>query len=503
MKKTAKTGKRLGQVMMFTSLALSVSALSAGYAILSAPEAAYASGEARYLPESPYAKRRATSLPESLMMDAPAATANDTPLMPPRPSYAPPSLQPAPVLPQQPVMPAPLMPQAYSAPQPLMQQPVAPQAQPAPYPEYMPDYIDVPQQQPVSMQPLPAAPSFALPQPPAGMAPPAVTVPDPAPQPMMQPVVAPVLNAPYERAQQAAVPQNLHQQPLPVQPVSPPPSVAPVMLTDGASLPATLSEDSKKILNRIPKQINPEEKTVVSRNELRRYDPEIEGILSMPVDGESTDDETGTDGHGVSIRVRRPSLNAGYELQKAYEAMRSGETWIAIEIYKDVLKEQPANQDALFGIATAFQRTGELDWARPFYDKLLRVNPRHADGLNNLLVLVAEESPQEALSRLHELEKSNPDFAPIQAQLGLLYHQNGEFDKARYHLLRAIRLEPGDIDYKYNLAIIFDEQGDAAEAVVLYRKLLQAARNGEQLPADAGSIEERVIYLTNQANAGK
>ncbi len=476
---------KLGQIMLFSTLALTVSCLSAGYAILSSEGAQAATGSKRYLPESPYAERRGVSVPESLRMDRQPNMRNDVPLMPTQPNYAPSMLQPAPVAVPQPVAPPPnYQPRMAMPPQPMPQPPVAepvPQPIAQPFPTAMPAQPVMP---PVAAQGTPVIappPSFALPKPPMATF-------EPMPQP----------------------PVNLQQQPLPVPqaPVLPDPEIAPV-----AAMPpvednvapvqapvnvtaAPLSDETRDVLKRVPKHIEKEVVEPTTKTELRRYDPEIEGILGMTPDGNNTNDVYSEE-RGVSIRVQQPSLNTEFELQKAYEAMTTGETYLAIEIYKDVLKQEPGNQDALFGIATAFHRTGELDWARAFYDKLLAINPRHTEGLNNLMVLVAQESPEEALLQLEKLLQTNPEFAPIHAQLGLLYHEMGDPKKAQYHLLRAVKLEPGNIDYSYNLAIILDEEGEAAEAVAVYNKLLQAARNGEQLPATPESIEERVIYLSN------
>ena len=278
--------------------------------------------------------------------------------------------------------------------------------------------------------------------------------------------------------------------------VAEPEIIPPAPLEIAAESP--LSEESREMLDALPEAIEPEEiSQEVTYMEIRRYDPEIEDILAMPIDGEDTVETQAYEGEGVNISMKRPSLDVAYELQKAYEAFSLGETYLAIEIYKDILREEPGNTDALFGIAAAFHRTGELDLARPFYQKLLRVDPKHPEGLNNLLVMVAEESPIEALKRLNELQKQNTEFAPIQAQLGMLYQRMGEPEKARYHLLRAVKLSPEHIDYKYNLAVLFDENGMLNDAIALYRKILQAGRNGESLPAKVSDIEARLIYLSN------
>jgi Flp pilus assembly protein TadD len=176
-----------------------------------------------------------------------------------------------------------------------------------------------------------------------------------------------------------------------------------------------------------------------------------------------------------------------------------GDSAQAIDTYKNILSTEPTNEDALFGLASTYHRLGNLESARPYYGRLLKINPTHREGLNNFLALVSDESPQEALAELERLEQRNPDFSPIPAQQSLVLAKLGYADQAREKILRAIELSPDNLTYKYNLAVMLDKQGRYADAGALYRLLIDASLKGQKIPASLDILQKRLNFITTAA----
>jgi tetratricopeptide (TPR) repeat protein len=124
---------------------------------------------------------------------------------------------------------------------------------------------------------------------------------------------------------------------------------------------------------------------------------------------------------------------------------------------------------------------------------------KHRDALTNFLSLVAQEAPEEATAKLETLAKKNPDFSAIPALLGGLYEQMGDPSRAIDSLIRAVRMEPDNLAYKYNLAVLYDKHGSAEDAIVLYNQLLAAGQSGLPLPAPIRDLQERVIYISSRS----
>ena len=254
-----------------------------------------------------------------------------------------------------------------------------------------------------------------------------------------------------------------------------------------------LSEQTKQILDKIPSGLDAPKPDRNSKVAIKRYDPDVEGVL-MPKQ-EAADEVASMEGEGVSIQVRRPSLDADAELERAYQALTAGDSELAIELYKEVAVAYPRNEGALFGLAATYHQIGRTDQARVYYDRLLRINPDHRDALNNFLVLVAEESPEEALHQMQNLERKNPDFSPIPAQMAIIYSKMGNHQASKAKMLRAIQISPDNLAYQYNLAIMMDQQGNYTEAAALYRKLIEASQRGAAIPTDVDEIEHRLVYI--------
>lgn len=336
-----------------------------------------------------------------------------------------------------------------------------------------------------------------------------------APMPMPQPVAmtsgdgfiapAPLLAQTPATAPAAVTvaPAAVASAPAPIivpEPVGAMAPATPAPVAVAAAAPAsTMNEQTRSILSTIPSRIDTVPAEKASKVSLARVSPQIQEVLGKEAQ------EDAYESVGLSIKVRRPGLDTNYELNNAYTALMGGDTQRAIEIYKNIIAAEPRNEDAMFGLAATYHRLGQVEQARPFYGMLLKQNPNHREGLNNFLVLVSDESPQDALPELERLELRNPDFAPIPAQIAIVLDKLGYPDQAQEKMLRAIEIAPENLTYKYNLAVMLDHHRKYADATALYSMLISAALRGEQVPASTESMQRRLNYLTtamNEAQAG-
>lgn len=273
-----------------------------------------------------------------------------------------------------------------------------------------------------------------------------------------------------------------------------PPAVAGVTMQGGPA--PELSAETKAALARFPKHLSDTPDAPIPKGSgkvsMKRVSPDIAEIIGIQ------ESERKYESAGISISVRRAGLDTNRELNSAYDALVAGDSVEAIEIYREILHAEPRNQDALFGLAATYHRNGDVQRARPLYVALLKLNPTHREALNNFLAVVSEEAPEAALAELAQLEQKNPEFSPIPAQMGLLLDRLGQYDEARQKLKRAIRLSPDNLVYQYNLAIMLDTQGAAADALALYRSLIQAGIQGAKIPASIDSLQRRANFLANR-----
>ncbi len=182
------------------------------------------------------------------------------------------------------------------------------------------------------------------------------------------------------------------------------------------------------------------------------------------------------------------------KFEAAYAALQAGNAEAAMDLYMDVLIEEPDNQFALFGLASTLQRMGWLGEARATYEELLAIDPNNRGALTNMMSLIAQEAPDQALANLQRLYEINPGFSPIPAQIGLLYADLGDYGEAVRNLTLAIDMEPDNMNYVYNLAIIHDRLGRHGEAQALYERVLEFSEYRD-VSVPVAAIRERVSYL--------
>lgn len=216
-------------------------------------------------------------------------------------------------------------------------------------------------------------------------------------------------------------------------------------------------------------------------------------MLSPPISVNRTEFELGV---GNQVQVRQVADSARNKASAGYDALVRGSYDAALAFYDDALKEEPNSVLAVLGRATSLQKLGRGAEAQAAYDQVLKMDPANREALTNLTSILAERSPQEAISRLVELEREYPAFSPIKAQLGLIYAKTGSMQQALDYLGRAVALAPETVMYHYNLALVLDHLGRKEQAVASYDRVLSSIAGGRG-PAElsASDIERRVQFL--------
>jgi|GEM_PF-1054074 len=263
------------------------------------------------------------------------------------------------------------------------------------------------------------------------------------------------------------------------------PFVSPTQPMQPVKSESAISDQSKAIVNALPKEKSPPKDDSPKQIDMQH-------IQSNALDSSNVQKHEGV---GIKISVATPKVNIDQLLENAYDDVMEGNQERAISLYKQVLGIQPSNKLALFGLATTYHRAGQIQLARPLYGRLLSLYPNHVEGLNNFLVLLSDESPEQALIELQKLEKNHPSFSPIPAQMAIIYDKSGNYDMAVKKMNQAIELSPENLKYRYNMAIMLDKQNNWQDAAIFYKQLLTAYERGERIPAKTDEIQQRLTFI--------
>ena len=186
-------------------------------------------------------------------------------------------------------------------------------------------------------------------------------------------------------------------------------------------------------------------------------------------------------------RTEKPG-RVSAEVQAGYAALLAGHGTEARRSYLAALAADPANVDALLGIATVEARTGNRAAAVQYYRRVLQQEPRNATAIAALSTLADVARPDALEMQLSADLSQDPGSAALHAALGNVHASQRRWTQAQAAYFEAHRLDPGNADILFNLAVSLDHLGQPRLAAGFYNRALEAARRqGAQFDAQAAA----------------
>jgi tetratricopeptide (TPR) repeat protein len=117
------------------------------------------------------------------------------------------------------------------------------------------------------------------------------------------------------------------------------------------------------------------------------------------------------------------------------------------------------------------------------YQELLKINPRHSEGLNNLGAAFSKVGRYgEAENCFRQAIDAKPNLAEAYNNLGNVLRWMGRIDEAESLFRRALKLNPSYLDARTNLGTFLALHGRVREAETYLKKVLKIApRNADAL----------------------
>jgi len=132
--------------------------------------------------------------------------------------------------------------------------------------------------------------------------------------------------------------------------------------------------------------------------------------------------------------------------------------------------------------AVYLHQQGDFEEAKVLYQKLLKIDPRHADGLQYYGILCHQSGDsRRAAELIRQAIDINPGVAPYYDNLGSVLIALEQFSQALAVYEKAEDLQPGDPDRHHDRGIVLQNMGRLDEALGAFQAALQA------YPRDADS----------------
>ncbi len=173
----------------------------------------------------------------------------------------------------------------------------------------------------------------------------------------------------------------------------------------------------------------------------------------------------------------RPPPQVHPRVASAYAAYQAGNLEVARNDYQQALRDEPANRDALLGLAAVETRAQRYEIAGDIYERLLHADPRDPHAQAGLLALRGQAADPVAVeSRLKSMLAADPEAGVLQFALGNHYVQQRRWADAQQSYFRAMASDPENPDYAYNLAVSLEHLHQPAPALDYYRRALSLAQ---------------------------
>jgi Flp pilus assembly protein TadD len=198
------------------------------------------------------------------------------------------------------------------------------------------------------------------------------------------------------------------------------------------------------------------------------------------------------------------------DLPELYAALadalaRAGRPAEAIPLLRSALATRPKDEELLFALGAAYERTGELELAISQMRALLVVNPDHVEAMNFVGYSWAEQGVrlEEAEKLVRRALELKPRSGHILDSLGWVLFRRGDARHAVELLEQADALAGPDATILEHLGDAYRATARPVDAAQAYKRALGSGADDE-LPSERGkrrtSIERKLRELGGRAN---
>ncbi len=196
--------------------------------------------------------------------------------------------------------------------------------------------------------------------------------------------------------------------------------------------------------------------------------------------------------------------NASINIQKAEEYALNKRYKLALNSYRNAVKGDAKNTDALFGYAQMSYYLDDSKTAETYLNRILEIDPKNAQALCYLAkIAYGEDNYYRATKLIKQAIEINPDSYDYWMDYGTYLRYQGKFDDAAKCWEKAVTIDPSYfLAYAY-LAGNYDDLGKFDLALRNYHKVIEtnpkyfyAYESTAILEYHAGNFDSSIQYFT-------
>lgn len=181
-------------------------------------------------------------------------------------------------------------------------------------------------------------------------------------------------------------------------------------------------------------------------------------------------------------------------LSSLYQAKE--ENLEAMALMETAIRLYPDNHQLLFEYGLVLEKNGMSDQAVIMMQKVLELQPDHAEALNYIGYTWADKNIhlEKALEYIQKADTLKPNNGFIIDSLGWAYYRLGKFQQAVQALERSLKLIPDDPHIYDHLGDVYRSQKRFSEALKIYKKAYEMFKDDK----NKNDIKQKIDALENR-----
>jgi tetratricopeptide (TPR) repeat protein len=172
---------------------------------------------------------------------------------------------------------------------------------------------------------------------------------------------------------------------------------------------------------------------------------------------------------------RFDSLNANAQNNLMFIATKYEEKNLhskSLEIYKFILKRNPANVICLYNIADVYKDMGKLDTAIALLDYTIKLKPDYDDAYNRIAGYYGQYKKNyvKAIEYLSKAYSLNPKYFSTLENLGIIYGLKADFNNSLLYFRQAFQIDSANAQLCINIGKTYEMLGNKIKAKEFYKK---------------------------------
>jgi tetratricopeptide (TPR) repeat protein len=198
-----------------------------------------------------------------------------------------------------------------------------------------------------------------------------------------------------------------------------------------------------------------------------------------------------------AIGLKPDNAELYYQLARLYFTL--GSFVDSIEYSKKALAISPDYEEAYHNLALSYEGSGNVSLAIANFEKAVELDRKYDRQDEWPLIDFAVYQrmggkPELSIPLLEEALKINPRSAKANYELGELFRDMRQYEKAKMYLHKAVELDPCNARAIYGLAILTRQLGDSAGAAPLFQQFREVDREAKDTtragkPCHAGATQ--------------